>query len=168
MVVAGCRFENWMSTGGIPSRSPRHAAALNGSTADNEEEFFLGWHSTCAMLPSTYIGVNRICEPGARAVNLNSALIQIQSAAELISMGFRGADRPRYWYSHGDFGWDTGHDEMRRWDKTWRTKCSWNQLLTIWERERVLPKNWLASFRREVIWIKARECLICFSRWQIT
>ena len=47
-----------MSTGGIPSRSPRHAAALNGSTADNEEEFSLGW-------PSTFLGVNMICEPGA-------------------------------------------------------------------------------------------------------
>ena len=68
---------------------------LNGSTADNEEEFSLGW-------PSTFLGVNMICEPGG--VKLNSALIQIQSAAELISMGFRGADRPRYWYSHGDFG----------------------------------------------------------------
>ena len=46
------------------------------------------------------------------AVKLNSALIQILSAADLISMGFRGADRPRYWYSHGDFGRDTGHDEI--------------------------------------------------------
>ena len=46
------------------------------------------------------------------AVKLNSALVQIQPAADLISMGFRGADRPRYWYSRGDFGRDTGHDEI--------------------------------------------------------
>lgn len=54
----------------------------------------------CYLPPEVSIGsVNQV-----RAVKLNSALIQIQSAAELISMGFRGADRPRYWYSHGDFG----------------------------------------------------------------
>ena len=66
-----------------------------GSSADYEDEFW------------TLEGVCKI-------VTLNFDPIQIHTGADLISMGFHGADRPRYWYSHGDFGSDTGHDEIGR------------------------------------------------------
>ena len=151
----GGRFENWMSTGEIPSRdgccqmgqhyswwgrlqrnkltklricilriagyilssllknklwfdSLSHFLRLSNGSANENFQYFFG--VGLQPWPCPIESVNHV--PDIK-LNPNS----VSGCSDLISMGFRGADRPCYWYSHRDFGRDIGsHDEIRRWE----------------------------------------------------
>ena len=88
-------------------------------------------------------------------------------------MGFRGPDRRRYWYSHGDFGQDSVDDGrpcswMMIWlpkVKTWRAKCSRKFLLKICARRKFCPKTSRPHFWDRLLWVDMSIIRVYMFEW---